>query len=77
MDTTQEVFDDFQSNTTESRVVKNWSVTYKGIEYDGTVTTTYEIWGSWEDHEYCITDSKDLTDDELDELEDYVMDLIK
>ena len=77
MDTTQEVFDDFQSNTTESRIVKKWSITYRGIEYDGTVTTTYEISGSWEDHEYCITDSKDLTDDELDELEDYVMDLIK
>ena len=76
MDTTQELFDDFQSNTTESRVVKKWSATYKGIEYEGSVTTTYEIWGSWEDHEYWLLDSKDLTDDELDELEDYVMDNI-
>lgn len=72
----EELFNDFNSNITESRIVKSWSVTYKGTEYEGTLITTHEAWGSWEDTEYNINDPKDLTDDELDELEDYVMDNI-
>jgi len=72
----EELFDDFNSNIIESRIVKAWSVTYKGIEYEGTLTTYHEAWGSREDHDYKINDPKDLTDDELEELEDYVMDNI-
>jgi len=71
-----ELFNDFNSNITESRIVKAWSVTYKGTEYEGTLITTHEAWGSWEDTDYNINDPKNLTDDELDELEDYVMDNI-
>lgn len=71
---TQELFEDFNSNITESRIVKAWSVTYKGIEYEGSLITSHEAWGSWEDTEFKIDDKKDLTDEELDELEDYVMD---
>jgi hypothetical protein len=71
-----ELFEDFNSNITESRIVKSWSVTFNGTEYDGTVITTHEAWGSWEDTEFNISDKKDLTDEELDELEEYVMDNI-
>ena len=73
---TQELFEDFDSHTTLSRIVKSWSVTYEGIEYEGTVITTLEAWGSWRDNEFTIDDQKDLTDDELDNLKDYVMDNI-
>ena len=72
----KELFDEFNSNIIESRIVKAWSVTYKGIEYEGTLTTYHEAWGSWEDHNYKIDDHKDLTDEELDELEDYIIDNI-
>jgi hypothetical protein len=73
---TQELFEDFDSHTTMSRIVKSWSVTYEGIEYKGVVITTLEAWGSWRDNEFTIDDQKDLTDDELDNLKDYVMDNI-
>jgi hypothetical protein len=73
---TQELFEDFDSHITASRIVKSWSVTYEGIEYKGIVITTLEAWGSWRDNEFTIDDQKDLTDDELDNLKDYVMDNI-
>jgi len=72
----KELFEDFDSHTISERIVKAWSVTYEGIEYKGVVITTREAWSSWCDNEFTIDDQKDLTDYELDNLKDYVMDNI-
>lgn len=68
-----ELFEDFDSHTISSRIVKSWSVTYVGTEYEGSVITTHEAWSSWRDAEFTIDDQKDLTDEELSDLKEYVL----
>jgi hypothetical protein len=73
----QELFEDFHSTVVSSRIKKNWTVTYKGQEISGTYEYDQDDWSFYEKNCYIDDECmKDLTEDEIDEIVEYVKDII-
>ena len=77
----ENLFEDFSSRTTSTRRIIAFNLMYKGIEVEGTVTEHYnDLWSDWDqnwDQEFSIEPNDDLTDDDIDNIEDYVLENIK
>lgn len=73
--TDQELFEDFSSVTTTTVIKKNWKLTYKGQEVTGTYSYEDDSWSLYE-KDVEIDDESNLTQDEIDEIIDYVSDVI-
>jgi hypothetical protein len=71
----EELFEDFSSLTTRSVIKKNWSLTYKGQEISGTYSYEIDDWG-YSERSCEIDDESELTDDEIDEIIEYVENVI-
>ena len=73
----EEIFEDFSENVVSSVIKKNWSLSYKGKEITGSYSYEHDAWGYYERNvdidEDCL---KDLTAEEIDEINDYVSDVI-
>ena len=73
----ENLFEDFSSRTTSTRRIVAFNLMYKGIEVEGTVTEHYnDLWSDW-DQEFTIEPNDDLTDDDIDNIEDYLLENIK
>jgi hypothetical protein len=71
----QELFEDFSSTVVSSIIKKSWSVIYKGKEITGTYEYENDDWGLQEMNT-VIDEGYTLTDEERDEILDYVKDAI-
>jgi hypothetical protein len=73
--TNQQLFEEFSSVTTTTIIKKNWELTYKGKEVTGTYSYEDDAWG-FHERNVEIDDESDLTEEEIDEIIDYVIDVI-
>jgi hypothetical protein len=71
----EELFEDFSSMTTRSVIKKNWTVMYKGQEISGTYSYEVDDWGYF-DRSCEIDDESELTQDEIDEIIEYIENVI-
>ena len=72
-----EQFEDFSSVETSTVIKKNWSLTYKGQEISGTYLYEADSWGFY-DRNVEINEEhlENLSGEEIDEILDYVEDVI-
>jgi hypothetical protein len=73
----EELFEDFSSMTTRSVIKKNWTVMYKGQEISGTYSYEVDDWGYFD--RSCEIDDEhmeNLSGEDIDEIYDYVLDVM-
>ena len=73
----EQIFEDFSENVISSVIKKNWSLTFKGKEISGSYSYEHDSWGYYEkdveiDNEFL----DDLSEDEVDEIQEYVRDVM-
>ena len=73
-----QLFEDFSSVVTATFVKKIWTVTYKDQEITGTYSYESGSWGFC-DRKFRINEEhlKNLSDEEIDEIHDYVEDALR
>ena len=73
----EELFEDFSETVTSTVVKKNWSLTYKGQEISGTYSYESDSWG-YHDRYVEINEEhlENLSGEEIDEIHEYVEDVI-
>ena len=73
----EQLFEDFSDVVTATVVKKNWTVTYKGQEISGTYSYESDSWGFY-DRNVEINEEhlENLSGEEIDEINDYVEDVI-
>jgi hypothetical protein len=72
-----QLFEDFSDVVTSTVIKKNWSVTYKGQEISGTYSYEADSWGFY-DRNVEINEEhlENLSGEEIDEIHDYIEDVI-
>jgi hypothetical protein len=74
----KELFEGFHSMEVKSLITKNWSVTYKGKEVSGTFSYESDDWGFSDRSTDIDKEHLDaLTEDEIDEILEYVENIIE
>jgi len=64
---------EFTHSLVRERILKNWSMNYKGEEISGTYERIDDGYG-YDSHEVEITDyDVDLTDEDIEKIESYVI----
>jgi hypothetical protein len=70
----EELIEDFDHRTVNTKRIIKFDLLYKGIEVEGTYTEYMnDFGGSW-DREVVIEENENLTDEDMDYIEDYVKD---
>lgn len=73
----EQLFEDFSDVVTSTVIKKNWSVTYKGQEISGTYSCEADSWGEWDKNvEINEEHLENLSGEEIDEIHDYIEDVI-